>query len=113
MPWKFVTVLVILGIVLLFVAFNVNNTSDISFGIYRAEDVPIFLSLFIAFFLGFLVTLPFALSSSSRKTKASLEKRREKEEKKQSRRKERKKGKEKGSDGPPRIAEGGDSSKPS
>ena len=53
MPWKFVTVLVIVGIVLLFVAFNIGNTTDISFGIYTARDVPVFLSLFIAFFLGF------------------------------------------------------------
>lgn len=113
MPWKFVTVLVIVGIVLLFVAFNVNNTSDISFGVYRAEEVPIFLSLFIAFFLGFLVTLPFALSSSSRKTRASLEKQREKEEKKRNRRENRGKRKEKKSDSPPRITGGGDSGAPS
>jgi uncharacterized integral membrane protein len=113
MPWKFVTVLVIVGIVLLFVAFNVNNTSDISFGFYKAEEVPIFLSLFIAFFLGFLVTLPFALSSSSRKTKASLQKQHQKEEKKESRR-GRKKKKQKGSDEEStRIAGGGDSSQSS
>jgi uncharacterized integral membrane protein len=107
MPWKFVTVLIIVGIVLLFVAFNINNTTDISFGLYTARDVPVFLSLFIAFFLGFLVTLPFALSSSSKKTKASLERQRQKEEKKSERRKEKKK-KTKDQE-PPRIAGGGKS----
>ena len=111
MPWKFVSVLVILGIVLLFVAFNVNNTADISFGFYKAQDVPIFLSLFISFFLGFLVTLPFAISSSSRKTRASLEKRLQKQEQKEER--NRKKKEKKGSkDEPPKIA-GGESSRTS
>lgn len=105
MPWKFVTVLVIVGIVLLFVAFNISNTTDISFGIYTARDVPVFLSLFIAFFLGFLVTLPFALSSSSKKTKASLERQREKEEKKAERRSSKTKKKKKDEE-PPRIAGG-------
>ena len=105
MPWKFVTVLVIVGIVLLFVAFNIGNTTDISFGIYTARDVPVFLSLFIAFFLGFLVTLPFALSSSSKKTKASLERQREKEEKKAERRSSKTKKKKKDEE-PPRIAGG-------
>ena len=107
MPWKFVTVLVILGLILSFVAFNVNNTSDISFGVYRAENVPIFLSLFIAFFLGFLVTLPFALSSSSKKTRETLEKKRlrsEKKEEQQKKKEQRKRGKK---EEPPRLA-GGD-----
>lgn len=106
MPWKFVTVLVIVGIVLLFVAFNINNTTDISFGIYTARDVPVFLSLFIAFFLGFLVTLPFALTSSSKKTKATLERQREKEEKKAQKRTPKTKKKKKDEE-PPRIAGGG------
>ena len=110
MPWKFVSVLVILGIILLFVAFNVNNTADISFGFYTAREVPIFLSLFIAFFLGFLITLPFALSSSSRKTRATLEKRRQKQEEKEERK--RKKKEKKGTkEEPPRIAGGDTSSK--
>lgn len=108
MPWKFVTVLVIVGIVLLFVAFNVNNTSDISFGFYKATDVPIFLSLFIAFFLGFLVTLPFALSSSSRKTKATLEKRRRKQDDKHRQKEDKKRKKNKKNEEPPRLVGGDD-----
>ncbi|MFP4330473.1 MAG: LapA family protein [Alkalispirochaetaceae bacterium] len=106
MPWKFVSVLVILAVVLLFVAFNINNTSNISFGVYTAEEVPIFLSLFISFFLGFLVTLPFALSSSRRKTKAIIEKRRQKKDA----REERKKRKNKSGEEPPRLAHGGGNS---
>ena len=112
MPWKFVTVLVIVGLILFFVVFNMNNTSDISFGFYTAKDVPIFLSLFISFFLGFLVTLPFALSSSSRKAKATFEKqqrRGEKQEEKQEK-KNRKKTKGSKSNEPPRIADGGNNS---
>jgi uncharacterized integral membrane protein len=65
MPWKLIVFLLIIGLVLAFVGFNAANTSDISFGFYRFEDVPIFVSLFAAFFLGVLVTLPFTVRRRS------------------------------------------------
>jgi hypothetical protein len=37
----------------------------VSFGFYRFEEVPIFVSLFIAFFLGVLVTIPFTFRRRS------------------------------------------------
>lgn len=65
MPWKLIVFLVLIGLILTFVGFNAANTSDISFGFYRFEDVPIFVSLFAAFFLGVLVTLPFTIRRRS------------------------------------------------
>jgi uncharacterized membrane protein len=66
-PWKLIAFLVLLGLILAFVGFNAANVSDISFGFYRLEDVPIFMSLFVAFALGVLVTLPFTLSGRSKR----------------------------------------------
>jgi uncharacterized integral membrane protein len=65
MPWKLIAFLVVIGIILAFVGFNAANTSDVSFGFYRFEDVPIFISLFAAFFIGVLVTLPFTFRRRS------------------------------------------------
>lgn len=65
MPWKLLVFLVVVGLILAFVGFNAANVSDVSFGFYRFEDVPIFISLFVAFFLGVLVTLPFTFRRRS------------------------------------------------
>jgi uncharacterized integral membrane protein len=54
-------------IVVLFIVFNVNNSSDISFGFKTYEEVPIFLSLFIAFAAGALVTIPMVLFGKRKK----------------------------------------------
>ncbi len=65
MPWKLIVFLVVVGLILAFVGFNAANVSDVSFGFYRFDDVPIFISLFVAFFLGVLVTLPFTFRRRS------------------------------------------------
>jgi uncharacterized integral membrane protein len=54
-------------IVVLFIVFNVNNSSDINFGFKTYEEVPIFLSLFIAFAAGALVTIPMVLFGKRKK----------------------------------------------
>ena len=66
-PWKLIAFLVLVGLILAFVGFNAANVSDISFGFYRLEDVPIFMSLFVAFAAGVLVTLPFTLFGRSKR----------------------------------------------
>mgnify|MGYP006305854057 CR=1 FL=1 len=62
-PWKMIFFLVILAFVVFFAGFNITNVSDISFGFYTIEDVPIFISLFIAFIVGALVMIPFVARS--------------------------------------------------
>ncbi len=78
MPWKMIFFLVIMLLVVLFIVFNLNNSSDISFGFRSYEDVPIFLSLFIAFAAGALVSIPMVLLG---KRKKNPEKRVKKEKK--------------------------------
>ena len=70
-PVKLILFLVILGIVIFFIGFNLSNVSDIAFGFHTFSDVPIFISLFISFAAGVLVMLPFCFSRS-KKSKRKL-----------------------------------------
>jgi uncharacterized integral membrane protein len=68
-PFKLIIFLVILAVFVFFAGFNISHSSTISFGFYKFEDVPIFISLFIAFLLGAFVMLPFVILSGRRKQK--------------------------------------------
>ena len=57
-PFKVILFLIILGLIIFFIGFNLTNVSDISIGFHTFEDVPIFISLFIAFAAGVVVMLP-------------------------------------------------------
>ena len=67
MPWRLIQFIVLFAILLLFVVFNLENKCNISFGLTKATDVPVFLTAFVAFFAGMLCTLPFVLGSRARK----------------------------------------------
>ncbi|MDR2662250.1 MAG: hypothetical protein LBC31_04555 [Treponema sp.] len=69
MPWRLVVLIVILGILLSFIGFNLNNTCDISFGFASFTAVPIFLTVFVSFILGMFCSLPFFLFRAFRKSK--------------------------------------------
>ena len=73
MPWRLVTFVVILGLVVIFAAFNTTNTSDISFGFYVVKDVPIFVSLFFAFLIGVVIMAPFLIGTTRKKRLARHE----------------------------------------
>lgn len=75
MPWRLITFLVVLTIVVLFAGFNIKNVTDISFGFYTLSKVPVFLGLFISFLVGTFVMLPFAVRG--RKTKGTPQKSRD------------------------------------
>ncbi len=57
-PFKVILFVIILGLIIFFIGFNLTNVSDISIGFHIFEDVPIFISLFIAFAAGVAVMLP-------------------------------------------------------
>ena len=67
MPWRLITFVIILGLVVIFAGFNTTDTSNISFGVYVAEDVPIFISLFFAFAVGMVMMVPFLIGSTRKK----------------------------------------------
>ncbi|WP_319561214.1 LapA family protein [Marispirochaeta sp.] len=82
MPWRLIFVVLLIGIVLFFVGFNIENRADVSFGFHVFSQVPIFISLFVAFLAGILVMLPFTFGfRHKRKIKDKLK--REKTEKKE------------------------------
>lgn len=73
MPWRLIFVVILMGIVIAFIGFNLENRADVSFGFHEYQDVPIFISLFVAFFTGIIVMLPFTLGFRQRR-KAKVKK---------------------------------------
>ena len=73
MPWRMIVFLIVLGLVVFFAGFNINNVSDISFGFTEIKDIPIFVSLFISFLIGAVVMLPFVFSKGMKKAKKKRE----------------------------------------
>ena len=64
--------LLVLIIIAVFSAFNLNNTSDIELGFHKFKDVPIFLSLLFAFISGSLIMIPFSFKRKKKRVKQEL-----------------------------------------
>jgi uncharacterized membrane protein len=73
MPWRFIGIILILGIFLAFIGFNLNNSCDISFGFAALTAVPVYLTAFSAFILGLVCALPFAFLFRVKKGKNSAQ----------------------------------------
>ncbi|MDR2552977.1 MAG: hypothetical protein LBD31_07430 [Treponema sp.] len=67
MFWRLIGLILILGILLSFIAFNLNNTCDISFGFARFSGVPVYFTVFASFILGMFCSLPFIIIHGARK----------------------------------------------
>ena len=63
MPWRLIQFILIFLILLLFVAFNLNNKCEINFGfgIAPVKDVPVYMTAFFAFAFGMFCTLPYII----------------------------------------------------
>ena len=64
------TFIVICGLFLVFILFNLDNKSDVSFGFRVFSDIPVFLTAFSSFVLGMVFAVPFVLSFWKRKKKS-------------------------------------------
>jgi uncharacterized integral membrane protein len=73
MPWRFIGLILILGIFLAFIGFNLDNRCDISFGFAAFTAVPVYLTAFSAFILGLVCALPFAFLFRKKKGKTSAQ----------------------------------------
>jgi uncharacterized integral membrane protein len=71
MPWKMIFFLLIVFVIVLFIFFNIDTSSDISFGFVTYHDVPIFISLFLAFTAGVVITIPMILLGKGRKKRGA------------------------------------------
>ncbi|MDR2110759.1 MAG: hypothetical protein LBP32_05575 [Spirochaetaceae bacterium] len=70
MPWRLVGFIILLGMVLVFIGVNLENSCDISFWFnVTIPGVPIYLTIFASFVLGMLCSLPLVVSSRFKKTK--------------------------------------------
>ena len=54
-------------IFLLFIMFNLENKSDISFGFTKINDAPVYVTAFFAFLAGMLCTVPLVLGLQKKK----------------------------------------------
>ena len=61
MPWRLLVFIAVFGLFLAFIAFNLDNRCDISFGFTVISDIPVFLTIFSSFVLGLVCTLPFVI----------------------------------------------------
>jgi hypothetical protein len=62
MPWRLIGFVIFFGIFLAFIAFNLDNSCDISFGFKTISAAPVYLTVFVSFALGILCVIPFAVS---------------------------------------------------
>jgi len=58
---------VIIGVVVTFIGFNLENRTTVSFGFYVLTDLPVFIVIFSSFLLGSLIMLPFTFRRKSPK----------------------------------------------
>jgi uncharacterized integral membrane protein len=61
MPWRLIGFIILFAIFLAFIGFNLENSCAISFGFYRIEQVPVYLTALASFIFGMLCTIPFAI----------------------------------------------------
>ncbi|MDR1747924.1 MAG: hypothetical protein LBR47_02570 [Spirochaetaceae bacterium] len=60
MPWRLILFAVFLVLVIVFIGFNLGNTSDISLGFYTFLNVPVFMTVLLPFAVGMLIMVPFS-----------------------------------------------------
>jgi glucan phosphoethanolaminetransferase (alkaline phosphatase superfamily) len=59
MPWRFIGTIAALVIIMIFVAFNIHNSCDLSVVFTTIPDVPVYLTVFFSYVLGLISFLPF------------------------------------------------------
>jgi hypothetical protein len=74
---------------------NLNNKTDISFGIYTLRGIPVFLTAFSSFVLGMLYAVPFIMRFKKMQKTVDDETDQREGESKQMRRREKKSSREK------------------
>jgi cbb3-type cytochrome oxidase subunit 3 len=70
MPWRLIGFILLFGIFIAFIGFNLENNCNVSFGFMSLEGVPVYLTAFSSFVLGMFCALPFLFALRSRKNKA-------------------------------------------
>lgn len=66
MPWKLITFIAVMALVLLFVGFNLDNRCDISILFLSFHSVPVVITILSAYILGLVSALFLAIGRRSR-----------------------------------------------
>jgi len=61
--WRLVVFIILFVAFFLFIVFNLENKTNISFGFTVYENIPVFVTAFFSFIAGMLCTLPFVFRS--------------------------------------------------
>jgi len=69
--WRFIAFIIMCAVFLVFMLFNLENKSSISFAFTTIDNIPIFLTAFSSFVLGMLFAIPFVLSLGTRRKKVA------------------------------------------
>ena len=69
--WRLIVFILICALFLIFIVFNQENKSDISFGFKTYKDIPVFITSFSSFLVGMLFAAFFALSLGRKHKKSS------------------------------------------
>jgi len=69
--WRFIAFIIMCAVFLVFMLFNLENKSSISFAVTTIDNIPVFLTAFSSFVLGMLFAIPVVFSLSSRRKKAA------------------------------------------
>jgi uncharacterized integral membrane protein len=74
MPWRLIGFIVLFAVFLVFIAFNLGNSCDLSVGFYTFSGVPVYLTVFASFILGLFCAVPFVFSFTLKKKNKALKK---------------------------------------
>ena len=69
--WRLLAFILLCVFFLVFIVFNLENKTDVSFGFWTFSGIPIFLTAFSSFVLGMLFAVPFVLSFGKKRKKPS------------------------------------------
>ena len=72
MPWRLIVFIVIFSVFLVFITFNLDNKCDISFGIGKIPEVPVFVTVFTSFVMGLLCALPLVMHIKKKQSNEPL-----------------------------------------
>ena len=79
MPWKTILIIFISALFILFIAFNVENNTSISFIFFTVSAVPVYLIVFFSTLLGALCMVPVLIKKRVSKKSEDLKSLKEKE----------------------------------
>ncbi len=65
--WKVIGAIIAVTIIVLFISFNIDHTSNISFIFFTLEQIPVYLTIFFSLLIGAFAMLPFAVGYRRKK----------------------------------------------